>query len=158
MKKWILFFIGLTIIVLAITINIFIKGHSPLRAARDEAVQEVKHSTDIVKVKDFYLYHGSKSIYTVVGETKNGEKKVAFIPENKKSGLTEIKWAKGISKEDALNKLTQEKHPKKILGIRLGLEKVGPIWEISYLDNEGDLNYYYLLFKSGDWWKTVENI
>jgi uncharacterized protein YpmB len=38
------------------------------------------------------------------------------------------------------------------------MEKNRPLWEI-YYRSEGDLiNYYYVDFETGKWWKKIENL
>ncbi|WP_433742798.1 DUF5590 domain-containing protein [Falsibacillus pallidus] len=158
MKKWILIIIVLLIIIMGFAVSLYLYGHKPYSKAEKTAVETAENSAGIKEVEQFYLYNGSSTCYTVVGKDADGTKKAVFIPENKKDDLVEVNWADGISKKEALNKLKEEKTPRKILGIRLGLEDVGPVWEITYLDDEKDLNYFYIVFKSGEWWKKIENI
>lgn len=158
MKKWITI-ISLLFIVLGIaaTVVLYQVPRNPLDNQAEKALNRVKNETAIVEVENTSFYNGSKSYVVVTGKDDQNEKLVAWVP-NKKGKIIEKKWADGISKEQAINKLNDEKQPKELLSVRLGYESVGPVWEITYLDQQDNLNYFYLLFSTGEWWKKIENL
>ncbi|MGM0751228.1 MAG: DUF5590 domain-containing protein [Bacillota bacterium] len=158
MKKWIKI-IALLFIVLGITASIVLYqvSRNPLNNQAEKALDRVKTETAIVDVESTSFYNGSKSYVVVTGKDDQNEKLVAWVP-NKKGEIIEKKWADGISKEEAINKLNDEKQPKELLSVRLGYESVGPVWEITYLDQQDNLNYFYLLFSTGEWWRKIENL
>ena len=47
---------------------------------------------------------------------------------------------------------------KEILHTKLGFEEPGAVWEITYISDSGKLNYVYLLFEDGNWWKRILNL
>ena len=151
--------VALLFIVIGITASVILYqvSRNPLDHQADEALKRVEAETAIVKVKDTSFYNGSKSYMVVTGENEQKEKLVAWVP-NKKGKIIEEKWADGISKDQAINKLNDEKKPKELLSVRLGYESVGPVWEMTYLDQQDNLNYYYLLFSTGEWWRKIENL
>ena len=152
--------IGIVIVIIGCGISIYLHGHKPkFHEARQKAVKRSRETAGIVSVDQFYLYNGSKTYYTVVGTGKNTKRKSFLIPDDKKEEIIGRNWADGISKKHALNKLREEKHQRKCYAVRLGYESVGPVWEISYLDDRHDLNYFYhRCFKTGEWWRKIENI
>ncbi|MGE6752297.1 DUF5590 domain-containing protein [Rossellomorea sp. NPDC071047] len=158
MKKWISI-IALLFIVLGITASVVLYqvSRNPLDNQAEKALNRVKSETAIVEVENTSFYNGSKSYVVVTGKDDQNEKLVAWVP-NKKGKIIEKKWADGISKEQAINKLNDEKQPKELLSVRLGYESVGPVWEITYLDQQDNLNYFYLLFSTGEWWRKIENL
>ena len=127
------------------------------RSSERLALKRVEDETAIVKVENTSFYNGSKSYVVVTGENEQKEKMVAWVPD-KKGKIIEKKWANGITKDQAINKLNDEKKPKELLSVRLGYETVGPVWEMTYLDQQDNLNYYYLLFSTGEWWRKIENL
>jgi uncharacterized protein YpmB len=158
MKKWITIIITAAVILTGIaSILLYHSARGPVEKKFDVAAKRVLNETEMKKIEKTTIYHGSKSYTVITGEDKDGEKAVAFVPE-KKGEIIVRKWADGISKEQAINKLKDEKHPEKILSVRLGHESVGPVWEITYLDKQKNLNYFYLLFSDGEWWKKIENL
>jgi uncharacterized protein YpmB len=158
MKKWITMIITAAVILTGIaSILLYNSARGPVEKEFAEASKRVLNETDMKTIEKTTIYHGTKSYTVFTGEDNNGVKKVAFVPE-KNGEIIVRKWADGISKEQAINKLKDEKQPEKILSVRLGHESVGPVWEITYLDNQKNLNYFYLLFSNGEWWKKIENL
>ncbi|KPL59802.1 cell wall elongation regulator TseB-like domain-containing protein [Rossellomorea vietnamensis] len=158
MKKWITIIVLLFIVIgISASVLLYQVSRNPLDHQRDLALKRVKDETAIVKVEDTSFYNGSKSYVVVTGENEQREKLVAWVP-NKKGKIIDKKWANGITKDQAINKLNDEKEPKELLSVRLGYESVGPVWEMTYLDQQDNLNYYYLLFSSGEWWRKIENL
>ena len=68
------------------------------------------------------------------------------------------KEAKGISKEQAVSKLLQEKNPKEIVSVKLAMLKTRQCWEIYYLSDNNLINYYYVDFETGEWLRKIENM
>ncbi len=158
MKKWIsIIVLVLLVIGTAASILLYQASRNPLDLQAEKAVSRVENETAIVEVENTSFYNGSKSYVVVTGKNEQDEKMVAWVP-NEKGKIIEKKWADGLSKDQALNKLRDEKQPKEVLSVRLGYESVGPVWEITYLDNQDNLNYFYLLFSTGEWWRKIENL
>ncbi|MCA1063153.1 DUF5590 domain-containing protein [Rossellomorea sp. AcN35-11] len=158
MKKWITI-ISLLTIVLGITASVILYqvSRNPLDIQAENAESRIKEETTIVEIEKTSFYNGSDSYVVVTGKNDQNEKVIAWVP--KKNGkIIEEKWADGISKDQAINKLNDEKQPKKLLSVRLGYESVGPVWEMTYLDQQDNLNYFYLLFSTGEWWRKIENL
>ncbi|MCC5800433.1 MULTISPECIES: DUF5590 domain-containing protein [Rossellomorea] len=158
MKKWITIIVLLFLVIgISASVLVYQLSRNPLDHQRDLALKRVEDETAIVKVEDTSFYNGSKSYVVVTGQNEKREKLVAWVP-GKKGKIIEKKWANGITKDQAINKLNDEKKPKELLSVRLGYESVGPVWEMTYLDQQDNLNYYYLLFSTGEWWRKIENL
>lgn len=158
MYKWLTVIFSGLLLLAAAGGYIYIKAMDPIKQAKKEAEQRINADKKLKQIEDFYLYNGTKTYYVMIGEEKNGEKVVFWIPEKKDEKIIEKKLADGISKQEAVDKLVNEKQPKEILGVRLGMEKRLPVWELSYLDNQSHLNYYYIHFDTGKWWRKIENL
>jgi uncharacterized protein YpmB len=158
MKKWISIIISAAVIVIgSASVLLYQTARAPVKEEIDQASKRVMDETPIKKIEKASIYHGAKAYTVVIGKDGNKEKMVAFVP-GKKGEIIVKKWADGISEEQAINKLNDEKNPEEILSVRLGHESVGPVWEITYLDSQKNLNYFYLLFSNGEWWKKIENL
>ncbi|WP_064091430.1 cell wall elongation regulator TseB-like domain-containing protein [Rossellomorea aquimaris] len=158
MKKWLtIITILLLIVFVSASVILYKVARSPLNKDMEQAMERVKEETSIVNVENTSFYNGSKPYVVITGKDDKGEKAIAFVP-NKNGKIIEEKWADGITKNEAINKLNDEKQPKELLSIRLGHESVGPVWEITYLDKNDHLNYYYILFSNGEWWRKIENL
>ncbi|MDQ0213664.1 uncharacterized protein YpmB [Oikeobacillus pervagus] len=158
MKKWIFSLSLLFIFVIGFFVHVYVEAQSPYKKAKQNALKMAKDEAGIISVVDFYIYNSNQSYEVVVGKTKKKKTLAVWIPEKKNADTIVIDYSKGISKKEAIQKLQTEEHPREIISVRLGMEKVGPIWELAYLDRDDHLNYYYLLFENGKWWKKINNI
>ncbi|MED1205026.1 DUF5590 domain-containing protein [Heyndrickxia acidicola] len=159
MKKWILSLIVVFLIILGFFINVYIQARKPYNAAEKKAEEIAKSKADLKDIEQFYLYNGTNSYLTVVGKQKSGQKVAVMIPRQQPSNPVVYKWSDGISEKAALQALQSQKHPKKIMGVSLGLDNNEPVWEISFLDSSSQLNYFYISFlKTGNYTKLIENI
>jgi uncharacterized protein YpmB len=158
MKKWITIILVAAVIVMGTaSVLLYLTARGPVEEEFDQASKRVLDETSMKEIEKTTMYHGAKAYTVISGKDDDNEKVVAFVPEEKKEIIVK-KWADGISKEQAINKLKDEKQPDEILSVRLGHESVGPVWEITYLDKQRNLNYFYLLFSNGEWWKKIENL
>jgi uncharacterized protein YpmB len=157
MKKWLLFLGVFVLVFLGILVKVYLSAVDPVKTAEKKAVSLAKEKVQISEVDDFHIYHGLETVNVIEGKNKKGEKIIVWIPDKtKKISVTKAK--NGLSKEEAIQKLLQEKHPKKIIAVRLGMEKNIPLWEIYYRSENNLINYYYVYFETGEWLKKIENL
>jgi len=157
MKKWI---IVLSIIVLAfcgLLIKVYLSALDPVKAAETKAVSRAQEEISLKEVEDFHIYNGIETVNVIEGKSKNGDQIIVWMPEKSKEIFVR-KAKNGLTKEEAIQKLQQEKSPKKIISVRLGMEKNIPLWEIYYRSNNNLINYYYVHFDTGEWLKKIENL
>ncbi|AIE60515.1 peptidase propeptide and ypeb domain protein [Bacillus methanolicus MGA3] len=157
MKKWIFISSLAIIIILGFFINVYLNAVKPVKAAEEKAVKIAKEKTNLKSVRGFSLYNGLEPYDVIWGENSKGEKIIVWISEKDKK-VTVKKEKDGISKQDAIKKLKEEKNPKKILDVRLGMLKNRPAWEIYYLSENDLINYYYVDFETGEWLTKIENL
>ncbi|MEO2076421.1 MAG: DUF5590 domain-containing protein [Bacillus sp. (in: firmicutes)] len=157
MKKWILSLVIFFVVLIGISIKVYLTSVNPVNAAEEKALSLASKKVQLSEVNDFHLYNGLETINVIEGKNKKGEKIIVWIPEKSKKVF--VKKAKnGLSKEEAVQKLLQEKDPKKIISVRLGMEKNIPLWEIYYRSENNLINYYYVHFETGEWLKKIENL
>jgi len=157
MKKWIVFLVLFVVVIIGMLIKVYFSSVEPVKAAEEKAVKLANKSVQISKVQDFHIYNGLETVNVIEGKNNKGEKIIVWIPEKSKKVLVH-KAKEGISKEEAVQKLLQEKKPKKIISVRLGMEKNIPLWEIYYRSENNLINYYYVHFETGEWLKKIENL
>ncbi|MDR6122608.1 DUF5590 domain-containing protein [Neobacillus drentensis] len=157
MKKWILSIVIFFVVLIGILIKVYLSAMNPVKAAEEKAVLLASKKAQLTEVQDFHLYNGLETVNVIEGKNKKGDKIIVWIPEKSKKVF--VKKAKnGLSKEEAVQKLLQEKNPKKIISVRLGMEKNIPLWEIYYRSENNLINYYYVHFETGEWLKKIENL
>jgi uncharacterized protein YpmB len=157
MKKWIIFIVIFVVVILGLLIKVYFTSVGPVKAAEKKAFAQANEEISLKEVEDFHIYNGLETVNVLEGKNTKGEKIIVWIPEKSKKVF--VKKAKdGLSKEEAIQKLLQEKKPKKIISVRLGMEKNIPLWEIYYRSKNNLINYYYVHFETGEWLKKIENL
>ena len=157
MKKILLFLVLFIVICVGVFIKVYVSAQEPLAAAEEKAVSLAKEKVELGEVDDFHIYHGTETVSVLEGKNKKGEKIIVWIPEKSKKVMVD-KLKNGISEEEAVERLMDEKNPKKIISVRLGMENNIPLWEIHYRSENNLINYYYVDFKTGEWLKKIENL
>ncbi|WP_075617701.1 DUF5590 domain-containing protein [Paenisporosarcina indica] len=161
MKKWVIF-ISVFIISLSLVISIFViwTAGQPFKDVKDKAEQIAISENKLVQVTDSEVFNGKHTYTTVSGKDENGIEKVVFIPttNNKELIIEEVQMKDGISKNQAIKIVQDEFKVKKVLHTKLGWEQDNAIWEITFLNENDKLNYVYLLFENGKWWKRILNL
>ncbi|MGX9133858.1 cell wall elongation regulator TseB-like domain-containing protein [Rummeliibacillus sp. JY-2-4R] len=160
MKNWIKFF-SIFLLILSVSLIALVswKSYSPFHGTEKTAKAAVLTKQQLKKVTDTYVYNGKTSYVTVIGTDSKGNEKAIFVPQdNKKEKPTEILIKKGISKKEAVSIASKNGDVKKILHTKLGIEKPGVVWEITYLNKQDKLNYVYIMFDDGRWWKRILNL
>ncbi|MBM7577406.1 hypothetical protein [Jeotgalibacillus terrae] len=154
MKKWILLIIAIFAVFIACFLIIFNAAKNQVNNQLD--IAEAAAMDEGISVKESYHYYGSAP-YSVVEGTSDGVEKLFFLAENGEDPVI-IDAAAGVDQEQVLNMLEADDNPKKILSSKIGMEPIGPVWEVIYEDEDELLNYYYVKFESGEWWRTIRNL
>ncbi|MFJ8527079.1 DUF5590 domain-containing protein [Bacillus sp. NPDC094106] len=158
MKKWIFAIIIVIVASGLYGVHVYNATMEKKIPKESKAVEIAKEKAKLTKVESVDYYNG-KSSYTVVqGVDEKGEQIIAWVPEKKGDVLVKKK-SEGISEKQAVQKMTEQlkeeskepkpKPPKEILKVKLGAENDVPVWEITYIDQEGRYTYYYLEFQNG---------
>lgn len=157
MKKIILILVLFIVVCVGVFIKVYVSAQEPLAAAEEKAVSLAKEKVNLSEVEDFHIYHGTETVSVLEGKNNKGENIIVWIPEKNKKVMVD-KRKNGLSKEEAIKRLMDEKNPKKIMSVRLGMENNIPLWEIHYRSENNLINYYYVDFKTGEWLKKIENL
>jgi uncharacterized protein YpmB len=159
MKNWIIF---ISVFVLSLTIGITVlvlwKANAPFDKIEKQAIEVAIASEAITSSTEAYVYNGNKPYVTVFGIDENGDEKAVFVPITlDEKSIQQVYLKDGITKEQALSVLSDQE-VKEILHTKLGYEEPGAVWEITYLNDSDKLNYVYILFEDGQWWKRILNL
>lgn len=161
MKKWIVLSILMIVIITGILVNVYLNATEPVKAAEDKAVQIATEETNLTGFSNFSLYSGEETYYVMTGKNSEDEKVYVWINEKNREILTR-NVKNGITKDEALNKLYEEKNPKEIIEVRLGMARIQktdrPAWEIYYRNNSDTINYYYVDFDTGEKLRAIDNL
>lgn len=157
MKKWILSISFFMIIIVAISVAIYFNAVEPVKNAEDKAIVTAKEETDLTKVDEFNLYNGEESFYILQGQDDKGTKLIVWVPE-KKGKVVVKKASEGISREQAIKKVSEEIGSDEVISVKLGMENNIPLWEIHSRTKGNLLNYHSIVFETGEWLKKIENL
>ncbi|EMA6341936.1 DUF5590 domain-containing protein [Bacillus cytotoxicus] len=159
MKKWIF---AIIIVIVAIGLYGVHVYHATLekKIPKESKVAAIaKEKAKLTKVKSVDYYNGKSAYAVVQGVDEKGEQLIVWVPEKKGKVLVRKK-SEGISEKqaiqkmmeylEAVNKESKPQLPKEIVKVKLGIEKDVPLWEITYIDQEGRYKYYYLRFQDGE--------
>lgn len=160
MKKWVIF--GVTFIasiVVVITVSILWNAASPFLDVQKKAEQLLLNTDRLTEVTDSYVYNGKSPYITVLGSDENGKELALFVPVNlDEKFIQTVNLEDGVTEEQVLATLNDDTEVKEVLHTKLGFESVGAVWEITYRDEQDTLNYEYIMFENGQWWKRILNL
>ncbi|WP_456278577.1 PepSY domain-containing protein [Bacillus sp. AK128] len=152
MKKWIALLIVIFIIVIWTSIDTYRTANLYRTEQGDQAINVAKEQEPDLEITDITFYNGNQSYTIIYGRI--GEKTQIFcVPTDEKGEVIIIDPKNGISAEEAVNLLTEERNPSSIQSVNLGIEQNVPIWEIIYLDQNNRYTYYYVTFEDGEFIK-----
>jgi uncharacterized protein YpmB len=160
MKKRI-FYSVLFILIVCLAGSFFVlwKANKPEHDLREKAEELALETKTLAVIDDSYAYNGSKPYITVIGKDEYGKQKAIFVPITmKEDAMQEIYLDEGISEEQAIQTVAKQANIKEIFYTKLGYEEAGPVWEITYKNEQDKINYVYILFEDGLWWKRILNL
>lgn len=158
-KQLIISAVCIVAVVLATSFFVIWKAEKPFSDIRNDAEQLALDTKVLAVVKDSYTYNGNKPYVTVFGLDEYGKEKAVFIPVTlEEDAIQEVFEEDGITEKQAISILAQEVEVGEILHTKLGYEEAGAVWEITYKNKKGKLNYVYILFEDGQWWKRILNL
>lgn len=159
MLNWIKFIVVfLLVLTSVITITVLYNAGKPFSVATKAAIDAALSSGQVVSTSSAEPFNGTFSMVTVIGIDADGEETAVFVNPQWEDGFEEVKLADGISAEQAVANVKKELDVKKILHVTLGLEVEGPVWEVAFTSDNGKLNYVYVFFDTGQWWKRILNL
>lgn len=149
-----------TSVILVLLFSVFIIFHQaekPMRTARSQTVSMAKKYAGLTTVSSFYSSNLNKTYYSVAG-TDNKGKKIYVIIAKKGGTITVVNQSSGLSVDAIRNVVQEKKSPKKINSISLTLIKGKPYWVVSYLNSSKNLCFATLNFKTGNVYRSINNI
>lgn len=157
-KKWTLWTLLLAFL---LVIGAYFYGtflpHTQNRQQVTALAQKYAHLTKVNKYYEF-SYDG-QNYQSVLGSNRQGKKIYAIVADNKRK-INVYSSSKVISARTAIDYVKSKRQPKKILKAVPGLIDHGkrPVWEVTYLNQEGNLCYTLMSLKNGTVIKEIRNL
>ncbi|GED18514.1 cell wall elongation regulator TseB-like domain-containing protein [Kurthia gibsonii] len=160
MKSWIKFFaIFFVMLAVVLTVLVTIKAYAPYHSATQEAKDVVLKERLLKTVDESYVYNSTNHYVTVIGKNDKNQSTAVIVNQDQPKAKKEvIELSKGITEKEAVKIATEGQKVKKVLHVHLGIEKPGPVWEVAFKNNRDELNYVYVVFETGQWWKKITNL
>jgi uncharacterized protein YpmB len=143
---------GLVVVIVIVwqSISVYQSAMAEKETATDMARQKAMDEYFIKHINHITFYHGKKDYHVVDASLENGRHVFLWIPDKKGGRYLMRDVSDGYSKSEILNAFKSHVPYKKIISIRLGLEDDTPVWEITYIDNDGSYVFSYYDFETGD--------
>lgn len=160
MKNWLIFGVVFVLsLSLVISVLVFWKADEPYSEMEQQAESFALEKKALVSITNSYVYNGNKPYITVFGIDENGKGKAVFVPINMdEKSMQHVLLETGVTEQQAIDVLQREAAVNEILHVKLGFEEPGVVWEIAYISDTDKLNYVYVLFEDGQWWKRILNL
>lgn len=155
--QWVRFIIVFfTILVISLTALILFQATRPFADAERKAETVALKEEYLLSVERMETYNGNDIQYVLYGKKK--DEKSAVILDESLVKLKTIQMSKGISRQQAIDTVQKEFPVKKVIHAKLGYEEDHVFWEVVFKGENDTLNYVYLLFEDGKWWKRILNL
>ncbi len=157
MWQWVRFIVVfLTIVAISLTALILFQATRPFADVEQKATSVALKEEYLSSVERMETYNGNDIQYVLYGKEKD-EKKAVILDESLVK-LKTIQMSKGISRQQAIDTVQKEFSVKKVIHAKLGYEEEQVFWEVVFEGENDTLNYVYLLFEDGKWWKRILNL
>ncbi|MBG9982340.1 hypothetical protein HZY86_04355 [Aerococcaceae bacterium DSM 111020] len=145
-------------IILLSLLTVFMLSQSSVEKARKETEQLVSVDYPVETTDNFYwLTTPQETYFSLEFETTDNQKMYAIIARDGGESVY-YNYDELITFEDAKSIAMNDLNPQKVTQSRLGLMNNEPVWEVTYLDENSDMGYYYLSAKDGSWIQTISNL
>lgn len=158
MFRFIILFLFLAI---AFSLFIYQQTTQPLKIKEDKAIQLAKEKTSLKSVDKLDWFHYFDAYYVIQGKNDNNENIIIWVPDDKDKEIIVKKANEGLSEEEVISLLfngidsfQDEKRPKEIINIKLGMIEDVPVYEVTYRDQKNRYSFLYIDFYEGSWYRV----
>jgi len=153
MKKWILFVFIIVISVIWIGFDTYKYANEYHQQRSEQARMRAKEIESSLAVTEITFYNGNQPYTIIYGEDADQKEMIICVPASADHEVLVLDPSKGITAEQAVSILKEDRQPVSIKSVNLGVEQNIPIWEIIYINQQNRYTYYYLTFKDGEFIK-----
>ena len=147
----------LIILIFLVGWSIYAVGNHPKAEAERQATSIAKRYANLKTRTGFYIYNRENTYYTVAGKNNKGQKILVIVPQ-KNGSVRIVKQSTGLTEQQALAQVKSNEHPKKVLKAVPGIFNDKVVWEVTYLNQKGNLCYDLINFKTGSFVQQINNL
>ena len=149
--KWTLLVTFILGIVLAISAYTFYSSILDQKREGFESSRQIAlNETELIDITGVERYNGNEVFHIVSGKEETGEKGYAFISTDKKQLETYLQSEMIVDSAKLKQNWQESCRSCEWLDIKLGLEEKRPIWEMTYIDEQGRYVLAHYDAKSGE--------
>lgn len=158
-KNWGQIILWSVLAVILVVGSVLIVFHEALRPANTAAKQTVQiaRKAGVNDAKGFLTFNRQQTYYAVSGHNREG-KPVYVIVAKKNGHVTTVHVKTSQNKTAILQRVWSQQHPKRVLNVGLGLRNGQPVWEVTYLNQKGNLCYNLIRYRDGKTIQSIQNL
>ena len=145
-------------VVLLFLFSVFIFSQRPIEQAREETTNLINIDHPIEETTEFYLLTTPEETYFSLEFTTTDNEPMYGIVARDSGETVYYNYNELITNEDALAITVNDLNPTEVQQARLGLVEDEPVWEVTYIDEDSTMGYYYISAKDGSWIQTISNL
>lgn len=157
-RKFVIGSLVLLLILIISSYSVFYQSKRPIVQAEKEATIIAEEKAGIQKVDDFYWYNGTDETYFSIAGYDAEDQYIYVVIKQNGANTTILNTSEIVTEDEAKSIAQAEVTPTEVLEARIGVADEEPIWEVSYLDKNGQLGYYILSANTGQLVKEYKNI
>ncbi|KRM59289.1 cell wall elongation regulator TseB-like domain-containing protein [Secundilactobacillus malefermentans] len=151
--------IVLVVIIVLILSGLFIlnRATAPNSRAQRQAISLSQKYAGLKSYSQVYWTNLHKTYYTVDGTNKQNQAVYVVVPK-KGGNLRVLKQKNGLTRNQVLQRVWQNRNPKKVLRASISIFNEKPAWVVTYLSQQGKLCYETIQFSNGKVLQKIVNI
>src|SRR5690625_4758724 len=115
-----------------------------------ETEEQVLRETELTVIDDIHRFHGEDTFHILFGTTKEGKRKIIFVPlQDNDKAFTIIDESEIIQKESILNQWHNQCQGCELIKIRPSMIDGKSLWEDTYIDKTSRYTFEYLSMYNG---------
>lgn len=156
MKKWIFISIAVMILLFAgVSVYVISEAVGSGRMVDPALIQKGLDNTPLEKVTLAEQYYGTEPLIILFGKDEKDQDMVVWMKEN--GQIVFYAWQKyGVTREEIAEKVSKEYEMDHKIHITPGIENDFYLWEALYKTKDGEFQYFYFDFFTGELLRSIK--
>ncbi|MFN2745624.1 MULTISPECIES: cell wall elongation/penicillin-binding protein regulator TseB [Bacillus] len=135
--------------------NVYQTAMSQKESGHEEAAETAKKEAGLKEVDNVETFVGKEKQYIVIGKNKKGEKMYVWVPADKKQKTIVKNASDGITSRQAAKAVQDKGLMSSLQEVHLAREGNVLLWEVTYLNQDGQYSLSYVDFINGKIHKNI---
>lgn len=152
--RWLKWFVWICCIIIVICVIYSIFLYKSIQSNKmkgfEDSKQIVLNETNVVEIDDIILSHSEQAYHVIIGQTKDKERKIVFVPQDETNEkLTIVNQQEIVSAQSVQQEWRKQCGECEFLKLIPAIVENEPMWELTYIDNNGRYIIDYLSIYDG---------